>query len=373
MTEAAETATTMSPMNSVDMTGESVPSPRRRRARSLVIVVVLLAALVVAALLVPTPYYAFQPGSVTPTEPNIEISGAPTFASKGNINFLTVSVQRATAAKWIESRFVDGIEIISREEAFPSGDSKKEEAINQRAMDDSKVVASVVALERLGYTVARSGDGGFIESVGRGTPADQAGLTRGDVIVAIDGKKVTVVDEVTAALGANSIGATVTLEVVSQKGVQRSVPVTLVENPKKPGAPFLGVALTTANERVDLPFDIKIDSGRVTGPSAGFAWTLGVIDRLVKTDLTDGKRVAVTGTIDPTGQVGPIGGITQKIRAAIDAGASLFLYPASTTAKEVSEVKAIAKGHITIRAVDTVDDAIKILAPGGLPQPGAGS
>lgn len=331
-----------------------------------------LVGLVVAALLVPTPYYAFTPGSVTPTEAHIEVKGARTYRSKGDINFLTVSIQRATVATWLEGQFDDDVELVSRHEAFPSGNAKKERAVNQRAMDDSKVVASVVALEEVGFTVKRSGDGAFVETVGKDTPAAAAHLVRGDVVTAIDGQSVTVVDQLTAALRQRAVGQQVVLTVRDQEEKVRSVEVTLGERPDDPGIPYLGVALTTSNEKVDLPVDVEIDSGRVTGPSAGLAFTLGVIDRLTPGDLAGGRQVAVTGTVDPSGAVGPIGGIAQKARAAVDAGASLMLYPADTSKAEVRQVKAIAKGHMTIKPVASVDEALAVLAPEGVPQVGAG-
>ena len=127
--------------------------------------------------------------------------------------------------------------------------------------------------------------------------------------------------------------------------------------------------LTRRVRRISRGFNLA----NIGGPSAGLMFSLAVVDKLTTGDLNDDKFVAGTGTIAPDGAVGPIGGITQKARAAVDAGASLFLYPASTTAKEVKELGAIAKGHMAVRAVATVDDAIKILAPEGLPQPGSGS
>ena len=51
-----------------------------------------------------------------------------------------------------------------------------------------------------------------------------------------------------------------------------------------------------------FPVDIKINTQLVGGPSAGLAFTLAIIDDLTPGDLTGGKTVAVTGTIDADGQ-----------------------------------------------------------------------
>jgi PDZ domain-containing protein len=86
-------------------------------------------------------------------------------------------------------------------------------------------------------------------------------------------------------------------------------------------------------------------------------FTLGLIDKLAPEDLAAGKHIAGTGTIDPEGKVGPIGGIRQKLAGARNAGAELFLMPASHCAE--------AAGHIpdglTVTPVETVDEAVAAL------------
>ena len=73
---------------------------------------------------------------------------------------------------------------------------------------------------------------------------------------------------------------------------------------------------SSSSPRFKIPVDINLDTSDVSGPSAGLAMTLAIIDALTPGDLTGGKRVAVTGTIDPDGNVGEIGGLPQKAVAA---------------------------------------------------------
>jgi PDZ domain-containing protein len=56
-------------------------------------------------------------------------------------------------------------------------------------------------------------------------------------------------------------------------------------------------------------------------------FSLAVYDTLTPGSLTEGAVIAGTGTIDDAGNVGPIGGIAQKIVGAGDAGAQLFFVP----------------------------------------------
>jgi Lon-like protease len=109
--------------------------------------------------------------------------------------------------------------------------------------------------------------------------------------------------------------------------------------------------------RQPAPFDVTFDLDRIGGPSAGLMFTLGVIDKVDPVDLTGGIRVAGTGTIDDEGNVGPIGGIPQKLRGAKRDGATVFLAPAANC----DEAKANAVKGLPMVRVATVDDALAAL------------
>ena len=55
-------------------------------------------------------------------------------------------------------------------------------------------------------------------------------------------------------------------------------------------------------------------------------FALALVDKLAG-ELTGGRFVAGTGSIDTAGDVSPIGGISFKMNAARDAGATVFLVP----------------------------------------------
>ena len=90
------------------------------------------------------------------------------------------------------------------------------------------------------------------------------------------------------------------------------------------------------DQKQPSPFTVKFDLDNVGGPSAGLMFTLGIIDKLEPDDLTGGKIIAGTGTIDDDGNVGPIGGIPQKLVGATDAGARYFLTPPDNCAEAIA-------------------------------------
>jgi len=106
------------------------------------------------------------------------------------------------------------------------------------------------------------------------------------------------------------------------------------------------------------PFTVKIGLKDVGGPSAGLMFALGIVDLLTPGDLTAGASVAGTGTIDPAGAVGPIGGIQQKLRGARDSGATVFLVPAANC----DEARGAPPKGLRLVKVDTLSGALDDLA-----------
>jgi PDZ domain-containing protein len=330
------------------------------------VVLVLLVGISVAIAFVPTPYYLFEPGSVRPTETRIDVVGHQAFHTRGSVLFTTIGIQQATVAGLIRGWLDDAIEVEKRQEVYPHGE-KEDRVENQAAMDSSKMTAILVAFHKVGYDVTPTGTGGFISDVLPGFPASKV-LRQGDVIEAIDGRAVHLASDVTPALGSKPIGASVELVLRPPGGGRkRTVTVQLGRNPDDPSRGYLGITVETADSDLDLPFDVDIDSGQVTGPSAGLAWTLGLIDRLTPGSLTGGRQVAVTGTIAPDGTVGPIGGVAQKMATVKRAGVKVFLFPKQTDPKEAREVRKIAGSDVEVHQVGTLDEALAIIAPHGVP------
>ena len=319
---------------------------------------VLVVGAVLGAAFVPTPYVLVQPGSVREAEPKVSVEGAETYDSDGAVMFTTVFVDDATVFGLVRGALDDAVEVRSTEEVY--GDRGRDETrrINQQEMDLSKLVAELEALSYLGYDARFAADGVRIVDVDPDVPA-AAELQPGDVVTSVDGDPVTLPEELRAALAASSPGDVVTL------GVQRAVigdgesaaggetpteelalevELTAASDPADDGASraVLGVVVEPFGPRIESDVEISIDSGQVTGPSAGLAWSLAIIDVLTPGSLTDGRDVAVTGEILTDGSVGVIGGTAQKTATVARNGIDVFLYPAATPAEEQQEMRRIA-------------------------------
>ena len=106
----------------------------------------------------------------------------------------------------------------------------------------------------------------------------------------------------------------------------------------------------------------------IGGPSAGLAFTLTLIDELTPGELTGGQDVAVTGTIELDGTVGPIGGLRQKASAVAQAGVEYFLVPTAQGEDDIAAAREAGGDDLTIVPVATLDEALAALEElGGTP------
>jgi PDZ domain-containing protein len=86
-------------------------------------------------------------------------------------------------------------------------------------------------------------------------------------------------------------------------------------------------------------------------------FALGIIDKITPADLTGGRFIAGTGTIDPKGNVGPIGGIQLKMIAAKNKGATVFLAPAGNC----DDVRKATPHGLQVVKVSTLHEAVQDL------------
>lgn len=303
------------------------------------------------------PYFEYHPGSARPTAPLIEVDGAEVYPPGHEIAFTTITLRSSTAWSWIMAHFDDDVEIRTREQVLGSNTASERREMNLQMMDTSKQDAVRSALVALGYEVPVSIDGQFVVGVVPGSPAEEL-LEIGDVIVSIDGRALTSPADVAAVMDGRAPGDSVILEVEHADEETEEITVELVADEDDPGRGIVGVLLRPRGIRYEFPFEITIDSGQVGGPSAGLAFSLGVLDVLTPGDLTGPHQVAVTGTIDSEGNVGEVGGVPQKTAAVIDAGFDVFIVPSA----EVDMARERAGDALEVIGVDTLTEALDALA-----------
>ena len=328
-------------LDALDVPAAPAAPPVTRRAVLLSGGTLLAAVLLVVLLLMPVPYAVNSPGPTLDTLGShdgtelITIEGAPTYDATGELRLTTVSTTGGPGypssvlgvlAGWVSPSQL----VVPVESVFPQDATQEQlDQQNEAQMVSSQENATVAALEELGYdvpvtltvhdAVAGSGAEGVVEP--------------GDVLLAYDGTPLTSYGQLIDLLAGTEPGTTVTLG-VRRDGADVDLDVVTGER-EDGGGSQLGVYI---DPEFDPPVDVAIQIDRIGGSSAGTMFALGIIDRLTPEDEAAGQVIAGTGTMDLNGDVGPIGGIRQKMAGALRDGARWFLAPADNCDEVVGHV-----------------------------------
>lgn len=316
----------------------------------------MLVAFVIAGMTFKVPYVALSGGPTVNTlgdvegKPVVSISDAVDPDPKGNLNLTTVSLHDQLTlfqalGMWASTNY----ELEPRELYYPPEQSVEQvQQQNVEQMSSSEANATAAALNYLHKPMAVG-----VEDVAKKSPSDGK-LKQFDRIISVDGTVTPDSKAVLDVLTKHKPGDVV--PVVVQRGNERlTVDITLGQRPDDKSRAYLGATLTTM--AADPNMNITYNVGEIGGPSAGTMLTLSIIDKMTPGNLSDGKFVAGTGTIKPDGTVGEIGGIPHKIKAAHDAGATVFLVPAGNCAA----AKADVPDGIELVKIDTLTGAVKAL------------
>jgi PDZ domain-containing protein len=335
----------------------------RRRGLTVLVGAILVVVLTWLVGTVTVPYVELRPGPTFNTlgklsngKDLIEVKDGATSSSAGQLRFVTVTVvDQLSLLDALRGWWLSDDAVIPRELIYPP-DQTTEQTEKQNAEDfkQSQSSAETAALTRLGYPITVS-----VDKITAGLPADGV-LKPDDVINAVDGVKVTSSQQLVELVRGKPVGTELKIEIVRDEKPQT---VTLKTAAGDDNTSRVGV---TPKQVQPHPFTLDIPVDDVGGPSAGLMLALGIIDKLDPKDLTGGKIIAGTGSIDDAGTVGPIGGVPQKLAGAKRDGATYFLTPKDNCAEAVSN----AQPGLPLVKVGTLDDALSALATiraGGTP------
>ncbi|MBZ8176910.1 PDZ domain-containing protein [Corynebacterium poyangense] len=277
----------------------------------------------------------------------VEIDGENTDPTSGNLNMTTVSVRTGMTVPQVVSRWAQGDSIVPLDTIFQPGESQEDvQERNKAAFANSETAATLAAMNYLHRKVEVQ----VVEV--KPDSAAEGQLVSGDRIISINGTPVATPAEAQEQVSHYQPGEKITLDIKHQDQSRATLTLNLGENPDSPGKPLLGITM------VSVPADgvrIHYNLNEVGGPSAGMMFSLAVVDKLSPGLLNGGKFVAGTGTISADGSVGPIGGITHKMKAAEDLGAELFLAPKDNCAEAMSQ----DHGTMVVAEVTSLSDAIQ--------------
>ena len=177
---------------------------------------------------------------------------------------------------------------------------------------------------------------------------DQVGVTTGLAWTEVGGELLSI--EAVVVPGKGKMTITGKLGDVMQESVQAA------KSFVRSRAPMLGIK-SEVFEKVDIHIHVPEGATPKDGPSAGVAMATSIVSVLTKIPVK--ASVAMTGEITLRGRVLPIGGLKEKLLAALRGGLKTVLIPKDNE-KDLAEIPDNVKKVLKIVPVATVDEVLKV-------------
>lgn len=298
------------------------------------------------------PFYIDTPGGLIDVSERIKIEDS--YEVKGSLNLAYVLEFKATLPTLIYAYFNNDWDILKKEEVVAENTSIEEiEYRNHLMLEEANQNALYVGFTKAGLDVLTLNHKVYISYVAIDAVTD---LKIGDQIIAINDKKINSKEDTYLALENAKVGEEIRLTVLKDdKEYARSA--TLQDSN---GRAVIGVLLSeTKDVKVPKNYELKFKKSE-SGPSGGFMMSLAIYNYLTEKDITNGLKIVGTGTIDSLGNVGSIGGVEYKIKAAAKQKADIFFVPEENyqDALKVMEEK---KYNMKLVKISKFDEAIDYL------------
>lgn len=299
------------------------------------------------------PYYIDTPGGLSNLNSKVSVDGG--YEAKGSINLTYVQELKATLPFLLIAYFHPDWTIESKSESnIGTLDYESLMKREQVLMKQSYTSAIKFAYETAGKTVNIDEEKCYVIYVFEGAQGD---LKVGDQIISVDGNEINKCSDISNYTMQKKENDESKIIVDSDgKQYTRNIKYTDFDGTIAIGIQLGVEYVMTTEPKYRLDF-----SENEYGPSGGLMISLAVYNSLVETDITGGKTIAGTGTLDSEGNVGEIGGIEYKLKGAVKKHADVFFAPAGENYEDAIKLKKKEGYKIDIVEVKTFYDALEYL------------
>lgn len=297
----------------------------------------------------PLPYYIDAPGGLIDVSERLEVEDG--YEINGSLNLAYISEFKANIPTLIYAYFNKDWEIVKKEDVVADNETIEENDYrNHLLLEEANQNAIMVAFDKANLEYEVNNRKVNIIYVYEEADTD---LKIGDQIIEVNGVKINSKEE---ALNEISKYDNIKFKVINN-GIEyeRYANKVMIDGNK-----LVGVMVCETKEVIPSK-DVNINFKKSeSGPSGGFMMSLSIYDSLIEEDLTKGLKIVGTGTIDEFGNVGVIGGVSHKIKAAVKEKADIFFVP---TGNYEEAKKNVLEDNLDIELVEVkhIDDAINYL------------
>lgn len=316
--------------------------------------IIIVYILILAVFLIEFPYYISAPGGLINTDD--KITTEDNFKLSGSLNMAYVSEIHGTIPTLLYALINSDWDIEKETEVKNDNETIEEKNYrNKMLLEEANDTALLVAYKHSDIDYKITDNKVYVTYIDEMAKTD---LKIGDQILAVDNQEIPDKTSLFAYITSKNVNDKVTIKVKDIDGKSQTRKATLID---VQGEPKVGAVITetfNVNSNKEVDFNFK-DSE--SGSSGGLMLTLTIYSHLNKIDLTDGKTIVGTGTIDINGNVGEISGIKYKLIGAVNKGADVFIVPKGENYNEAKKLKKEKGYDIDLVPVETFEQALQYL------------
>ena len=299
------------------------------------------------------PFYIEAPGGVIKVDNRIKINDS--YKSTGSFNLAYVSEIKATIPTLLYSLVNKDWDVLKKEDVIYDNETMSEASYRDKLLlEEAKNNAIIVAYTKAEKKIEISNEHLFIIYVDEDSDTD---LKIGDEILEVDNIKIASKKQLDDIMVTKNVNDKVIIKVKrNDKEIECYGKIKEIENKK-----LIGLLLSKTSDLKTDP-EIKLEFKKSeSGPSGGLVLALSIYNNLVSEDITKGRKIVGTGTIDVNGNVGSIGGVEYKIKGAVKENADIFLIPAGENYEEAKKIIEENNYKINLIPTTTFDEALEKL------------
>ncbi len=304
----------------------------------------------VIIMLIPVPYYVKLGGGIIPLDDKITIDNQ--YKYKGELNALYVSEAKGNVLLYLLSYIMPSFEKVPNEKVVLDNEKDKDYNYREKVyFENSTDIATKVAFDKAGKEIIESRNDYVVVYISKDAKTD---LLVGDVILKINNNDVNNYSDIEDTVN-NSKEYINMLVLRKGKKINARSKIIMIDN-----TPKIGIAISNVKAyktKDNIKFDFKNEGA---GPSGGLMMALSIYNKLIKQDITNGKKIMGTGTISLDGTVGPIGGVKHKLLGAHKNHADIVIVPYENY-KEALKIKKEKKYSFKLIKVKSFDEALNKL------------
>lgn len=299
------------------------------------------------------PYYVSAPGGVINVKNKINIENA--YEVKGSFNLAYVQEYKATLPVLIIANLNKNWDIEKKSDVLATNETDKDLLYRDKIMlKEANQNAVLYAYKKALKKIDIKSTSIIVTYVYEDAITD---LKIGDEILSINNTKINKKSDLYDLIRSQNAGSEITIKVKNRDKEETRKAVIQEINDTK----IIGILISCLHDyEVSPKININFASSE-SGPSGGLIMSLAIYNYLTDHDITNGLKIAGTGTIDENGNVGPIGGVKYKILGAVKDKIKYFIIPAGENYEEAKEIIKKNKYDIKLIPVSTFDEALEEL------------